>query len=44
MAHFGLGGPDVAGGWTEEQLRAALISVIESQADEINDAADAAPL
>ena len=44
MAHFGLGGPDVEGGWTEQELRAALISVIESQADEANAAADAAPL
>ena len=44
MTHFGLGGADVAGGWSEEQLRAALIGVIESQADDIDDAADAAPL
>lgn len=44
MSHFGLGGPDNAGGWTENELRAALIGVIETQADEANAAADAAPL
>ena len=44
MSHFGLGGPDITGGWTEQELREALIGVIESQADEANAAADASPL
>jgi hypothetical protein len=46
MAHFGLGssGAGAATGWTEDQLRQALISVIENQADEANAAADVAPL
>ena len=44
MAHFGLGATENAEGWTEQQLREALIGVIESQADEANVAADAASL
>lgn len=40
------GGPGVAAGegWTEAQLKAALIDVIEEQAEQAAAAADAAPL
>ena len=44
MGHFGLGGPGVEVGWTEAQLKDALVDVIEDQADQAAAAADAAPL
>jgi hypothetical protein len=44
MGHFGLGGSGVEVGWTEAELKAALIDVIEDQADQAVAAADAAPL